>query len=172
MIDMTALARMLEPLRRRVSLIVRRALINLVDDDNPVQVVQLKLFKNECRDGVERLQEYGLSSVPLKGGQALVVSVDGECAHGVIVATDDRRYRPTKLEPGDVMLYTFANKKGEADTEHHIVLRAKTRGVEVRGKTITLDADENIELKAGGKIIATAKGDVDVNGANIHLNGG
>ncbi len=72
---------------------------------------------------------------------------------------------------------SWADGPGTSDLFHHFAPAnvpefEETRGVEVRGKTITLDADENIELKAGGKIIATAKGDVDVNGANIHLNGG
>jgi phage baseplate assembly protein V len=154
---------------------LRRAIMSLIIDDNPVQVVQLKLFQGECRQGMERMQEYGYTSVPLADGQALAVFVDGECAHGVVVATDDRRYRPRGKNPGDVTLYTFRNAEGDA---HHIYLDATTRDLVLRAKTIRIVADENIEMSAGkdinlvagGEITRKAEGDITDKGANVWLN--
>lgn len=165
------LSRLLDRIRKRISLMVRRAVISLVIDDNQVQVMQLKFYDKECRNEIERLQEYGFSSVPPVEGQALAVCVDGECGHYVVIATDDRRYRPRKKRPGDIMIYTMANRKDDADTEHHIFLEAETRMVVIRGKNIRLEADEDIEMSAGGEIRQTAGGNVLVNGAQIHLNG-
>ncbi len=183
MIDLSVFARMLEPLRRRVALMVRRAVISLVKDDNPVQVMQLKFFKTECRDGIERLQEYGFSSVPLPGGQALSVSVDGECGHDVVVATDDRRYRPRKQNPGDVMLYTASNRKDDADTENHVCLANESRALRTRSKTVVIDADETLEFRTkDGKnflrigvdygIRLTVAGGFDAGGADIRMKDG
>lgn len=141
------LARLLEPLRQRIALMVRRAVISLVKDENPVQTVQLKMFTGECRSGVERIQEYGLSTVPPAGAQAVAVCVDGECGHELVTATDDRRYRPRNLPDGSVMLYTKANRKDGADTEHHWFLDPETRIISGRAKTLIIDADETIEIR-------------------------
>ena len=156
-----SLLRLLEPLRRRIALMIRRALIDLVNDDHAVQVLQLKVYRDELRQGVERLQEYGFSSVPLPGGQAVLAAVDGEAGHCLVIGTDDRRHRPRKLKPGDVMLYTSRNRVGEEDSEHHVYFEAATRTVRVRADKIRLSADDNgVEIDAGA-------GDVVVNGANF-----
>ena len=181
--DPSILSRLLAPLRRRIALMVRRAVIDLVNDDNPVQAMQLRLYKGEIRQGVERIQEYGFSSVPLPEGQAVAVCVDGEAGHELVIATDDRRWRPRKKNPGDVTLYTDKNAEGDA---HHVYIGAADRHVNIRGNTIRLDADEDItlvcrgtiNLKADGditvigekKIGITAKDDLTEKGANILLN--
>lgn len=167
--DADLLARLLLPLRQRIALMVRRALIDIVTDKNPVQAMQLNMFEGEVRHGVERMQEYGYSSVPPKGGQALVVFEDGECAHGVVVATDDRRYRPVNLKDGDLMLYTEANKaEGGGDTEHHIYFDKEKRAIVIRAKTIRAIADEDIDLIAGRNVAIAAGGDIDIiAGGNI-----
>ncbi|MDR1519740.1 MAG: phage baseplate assembly protein V [Planctomycetota bacterium] len=156
--DPSFFVRLLEPLRRRVAMLVRRAVIDVVKDENPVQAIQLKLFKNEIRQGVERIQEYGFTSVPLPEGQAVEICVDGEPGHGLVIATDDRRYRPRNLAPGDVMLYT--NKNPEA--AHHIHFDAATRTITIRARAIRIEADEGIDIAAGAN--------VNITGAEIHLN--
>ncbi len=165
-----ALARLMDRLRKRLSFMVRRAVISLVNDDNAVQVLQLKFFEGECRNGIERLQEYGFSSVPPVEGQVLAACVDGECGHYVVIASDDRRYRPRKKGPGDVIIYTKANRKGDADTEHHIYLDAETREIVIRGKNIKLVADEDIDMIAGGDINLKAMGEMDAEAEGIFLN--
>lgn len=177
------LMRLLDPIRRRIALMVRRAVIDIVNDENPVQVMKLAMFKGECRKGVERLQEYGLSTVPLPGGQVLAVCVDGECGHEVVVATDDRCYRPRKKAPGDVMLYTHVNRKDDADTEHHIYLQPETRTTTARSKVFVIDADDMIEFRTkDGKnfirigadygIRMTVAGGFEEGGSDIRMKGG
>lgn len=179
----TVLQRLLEPLRRRIALMVRRARIALVNDANPVQTMQLEMFKGECRDGVERIQEYGLSTVPLPGGQAIAASMDGECGHEVVVSTDDRRYRPSKQNPGDVMLYTASNRKDDADTENHVCLENELRALRTRSKTVVIDADDMLEFRtkdgknfirigAGYGIRLTVDGGFEKGGSDIRIQGG
>lgn len=100
-----ALAKLTAPLRRRVQLMVGRAVLAAVDDAKKAQVVQAALLADEVRD-VERFQEYGLTSVPPKDTEAIVVFVGGNRAHGVVVATESRAYRPRGLGDGEVALYT------------------------------------------------------------------
>lgn len=105
-----ALAKLIAPLKRRVMLMVGRAVLTAVNDGTKVQAVQAKLNADEVGEDLERYQEYGLTSVPFVGSEGVVVFVGGNRAHGIVIATDDRTNRPKSLNPGDVCLYT---DKGE-----------------------------------------------------------
>jgi phage baseplate assembly protein V len=106
-----AVARLVAPLKRRVLLTVGRAVLTAVNDATKAQSVQLTGLADEVCDDVERFQEYGFTSVPLADCEAVLVAVGGNRAHGIVVATEDRRYRPTGLAAGEVALYTSANGK-------------------------------------------------------------
>lgn len=100
-----SLRTLLRPLATRIANMVARAVVQLADDAPRLQLLQLGAGPGETRDGCERFQEYGFSSVPLAGAEAVVIFPNGRRDHGLVVAVDDRRYRPTGLQPGDVILY-------------------------------------------------------------------
>lgn len=120
-----AIAKMTAPLRRRVSLMVSRAVLQLVDDAARMQGVQVVLLKGEVRP-LERFQNYGLSSHPHPGAEGIAVFVGGNREHGVIVAMDDGRYRPTDIEPGEVVLYDDLGSRVhlKRDGEIHVTASA------------------------------------------------
>lgn len=120
----------LAPMRRRISLMVSRAVIKLVNDQGAVQLNQLLLLKDEIRDDVERFQQYGFTSVPKPGAEALVCFVGGDRQHGVVVATEDRRFRIKNLQPGEVAIYT-----DEGDKIHF----KRDRTIEVTTQTLTVN---------------------------------
>lgn len=97
--------RMLAPLRRRVRLMVARSVVSLVTDGGGIQLVQVKLLAGEVRDGVERFQNYGFTSVPHPGAEGVMVCVGGDRDHGLVIAMDDRRYRLKGLAEGEVAIY-------------------------------------------------------------------
>ncbi len=101
-----AMNKMLAPLRNRVANMVARAIVQLVNDGAKIQLVQLGVLDGETREACERFQEYGFTSVPLAGAEAVVLFVGGRRDHGLVVAVDDRRSRPTGLAAGEVALYT------------------------------------------------------------------
>ena len=103
MID--AIQKVVAPLQRRIMLAVGRAILNAVYDGGKVQLVQASMLADEVRDKMERMAEYGFTSVPLPGAQAVAVFVGGERGHGVVVATGDPRCRMSGLDPGEVALY-------------------------------------------------------------------
>jgi len=83
---------------------VGRAVVSVVNDALRMQGVQVQPLANNVREA-ERFQNYGLTSVPHTGAEALVLSVGGSSDHAVVVCVDDRRYRLTGLDDGEVALY-------------------------------------------------------------------
>jgi len=97
--------RLLGPIWRRIRLLISRGVVKLVDDSLKLQNVQLGLLGDDPA-WAERFQEYGYTSHPHKGAEAVVGAVGGARSHLVALAVDDRRYRVTDLQPGEVCLYT------------------------------------------------------------------
>jgi phage baseplate assembly protein V len=149
--------RLLAPLKARLANMIARAVVRLVDDGKMMQTVQVEVGADETRDGVERVQNYGFTSVPLDGAEAVVVFVGGRRDHGLAIAVDDRRHRLTGLESGEVAIYT---DQGDA-----VVIR--------RGGTIEVTAATKVVLNAptvelAGDSRAVAKGE-DLNIAIVEL---
>lgn len=149
------------PLRRRVRLMVSRAVLAAVNDAGGIQVVQVKLLEGEVRDGVERMQNYGVSSVPLPGAEGVMVCVGGDRDHGIVIAMDDRRYRIKGLQAGEVAVYTDEDK----EPHHHRIIFKRGGAIEVLGKNITVTATETARI-AGDvvQIHATSLYQFDCNG--------
>jgi phage baseplate assembly protein V len=139
--------KLLSPLVRRIENLVSRATVSLVNDGAKVQTVQLGVLDGETRGDVERMQEYGFTSVPLVGAEAVVVWVGGRRDHGLVVAVDDRRHRPTGLQPGEVAIYTDEGDSVVIKRGGHIV---------VTGRKITLDAPA---VEVAGATASVAKGE-------------
>lgn len=102
------LQKLLQPVHRRIANLVSRAVVARVDDGTKLQTVQVELLAEETRDGLERFQQYGLTSVPETGAEAVVLFAGGRRDVGYVLAVDDRRYRVTALAPGEVALYSKA----------------------------------------------------------------
>lgn len=132
---MSDLARILQrttgPLWRRLRLLISRGVVSLVNDSLKLQEVQVTLLGDEPA-WAERFQQYGYTSHPLSGAEAIVAAVSGSRAHLVALSVDDRRYRPRGLQPGEVCLYT-----DEGDE-----IRFK------RGRVIGITAGSKVEVTA------------------------
>jgi len=119
------------PIWRRLRLLISRGVVSLVNDSLKLQEVQVSLLGGEPA-WAERFQQYGYTSHPLAGAEAIVASVSGARAHLVALSVDDRRYRPKNLKPGEVCLYT-----DEGDE-----IRFK------RGRVISVTAGAEVEVNA------------------------
>lgn len=96
---------MVAPLRNRIANMVSRAVVQLVDDSMKMQLLQLSILSDETREKCERVQNYGVSSHPVPGAEAVVLFVGGRRDHGLVVAVDDRRHRIKDLAEGEAALY-------------------------------------------------------------------
>jgi phage baseplate assembly protein V len=95
----------------RVVNMISRAVVVLVNDVLKGQALQVQTSATDYCDNVERLQNYGFSSVPLPGAEAIVLHVGATADHPVAVVVDDRRTRPTALLPGDVVVWDTTGQR-------------------------------------------------------------
>jgi phage baseplate assembly protein V len=144
---------MSNPLLTRLANLVARAVLNRVNDTKMMQTVQLTALEGETRADVERVQEYGFTSVPLAGAEAVAVFPGGFREQGLVIATDDRRYRLTGLTAGEVAIYTDQGDKV-------VIERGGTIRVTASAKVVI--ATPVVEL--AGNTRAVAKGE-DLNTA-------
>jgi len=138
------IAKLLAPLSRRLRLMASRAVLSLISDATGMQIVQVKLLNGEVRDGIERVQNYGFTSVPLPGAEAIFLSLGGDRDHGIVITADDRRYRIKGLQGGEVAIYTDEDKAGADHRIHfkrgkeiHLVAGASSIVMTPTGITIT-----------------------------------
>lgn len=162
------LEKFIAPLKRRVLQSVARALIKTISDDKGLQKLQVELLADEVHSNVDRVQEYGFTSVPLPGAEGVFVSVGGSREHGVIIAIDDRRYRLKNLAPGEVALYTDEGDKIHFQRGGKILVQAsaevKVVAPEVKAEctNATVTASNNATVTATTKAIVTAP-QIDMN---------
>ena len=142
--------RLIRPFKRRILLMLGRAVIRLIDDTTKLQALQVEALEGETLDGIERIQEYGFTSHPREGAEAVVASMGGMRQHSVVIAVDDRRYRLTELEEGEVALYTDEDEDDDFCRVHlkrdrEIELRSgdETRA-ELTPERITLETNDDV----------------------------
>lgn len=131
------LSRMIAPIKTRIKMMISRAIVNLVDDSTAIQLVQLSLMKDETKSNVERIQQFGFSSRPKKGAESVVVFVNGNRDHALVIAVDDSRYRIKNLPEGASIHY---------DWDGNYVKLSKEAGIEIDAP------NEKVTIKASGDI--------------------
>lgn len=84
----------IERLARRVWMLLGRGRITApANDAGPVQIVQVQLGANETRDHLRRAADYGFTSHPPVGTDAIVLFPMGDRNNGVVVATNHQGSR-------------------------------------------------------------------------------
>lgn len=162
-----ALQRALRPLAQRLQLMIGRAVVLLVNDNTRLQELQVSLLADEVRDQAERFQNYGFTSHPLPGAEAVAASVAGSRDHVVVIAVDDRRYRLRALQPGEVAIYSDEGDKVVIKRGGVIEVTASTK---VRLVTPLVECTGNLQV--AGTI--TAGVDAIADGVSLvgHVHGG
>ena len=169
MVTLRDVQKLIAPLWRRVRLIADRAIVTAVTDSFNRQGLQLKVLADEAASDVERFQNYGHTSVPPAGSEAIVLCIGGARAGLVAIAVEDKGVRPKDLEAGDNCLYHLEG--------HRIILR-KNGVIEIEAKTVTLNATEKFtiissdnEIQGPLHVTGPITSDVDVTASGISLSG-
>ena len=93
---MSPLDRVLLKVRQMVS----RGVVLLVNDALKMQEMQLKIMADDTMDGVERFQNYGYTSVPHAGSEAIALTVNGDKSHTVVIVVDDGQQAARRANDG------------------------------------------------------------------------
>lgn len=96
---------MIAPIHRRTRLMVQRGVVNLVNDATKLQEMQVDTLEGQTRDNVEHFQPLGLTAVPARDAETVMLAVSGNTDHPIAVCTSDRSLRPTGLTEGETQVY-------------------------------------------------------------------
>lgn len=157
----------LREIGNRVMMMFARGVLRGVTDTGPRQQVQVELLKDELRDGLEHMQNYGFTSHPT-GGDCAVAFNGGNREQGIVLVIDDRRYR-IPLLAGEVAIYDDLGNKIELLRE--MVKVTAVQHVEVVAPTIKLIGDLELvgNINTTGTITNNGK---RVDSTHTHTNGG
>lgn len=97
--------KILRPVRNRIASLVGRCLIAAVDDSKAIQIVQLSGVGGRVLGGVERIQNFGFSSVPPADAEAVVLCVGGSTESPIVIVCDSGKNRKKNLTAGDSCQY-------------------------------------------------------------------
>ncbi len=176
---MNGLRRALAPMTDRIRGMIARATISAVDDAPQVQAVQIEVLADEVQDGVESLHDYGFTSHPKPGAEAIVVYVGGTRSHGIVLKIEDRRYRLKALAEGEVAIFDDQGqkihlKRDGIAIESPFKVTIDAPEVEVTADTVDVTADtvtvESGDIRlggAGGAKVARVGDDVDLGTGKI-----
>lgn len=145
--DQRTMSRLLSPVWRRMRLLFSRGVLKMVDDGQTLQSVQVTLL-GESPAWAERFQQYGMTSVPHGGAEAVVAAVGGARAHLVAIAVDDRRYRMTSLKTGEVAIYDDLGQSVHLTREGIVITGSGKPLAFVDCPLVTMDGD----LEVAGEV--------------------
>lgn len=160
----------LERLWRRLQLLVGRGRISIVDDSKSAQVLQVRLGADETADGLPRLADYGFTSNPPLGSDAVVLFIGGERTNGVVIATNNQQFRMRSLAAGETAIYDNQGRSVLLGA-HGITVQGNASPITVETTSdITATAGGNMTLHAGGKITLSAP-QVEIDATLLTVNG-
>jgi len=123
MITIRDVVKLLNPIKRKIYLLIGRAVLAAVNNEGKVgfydsedrptpQRVQVTGLVNETLTDLERFQEYGFETYPIPAtAEAILVSPDGTRANSFVIMIQDITYRPTDLQEGDSCQYDYKNAR-------------------------------------------------------------
>lgn len=142
-----------------------RGKITLVVSSEPVQRVQLSGLADETLQDLEHLQEFGFTSSPPEGTEAVVIPLGGNTSHGMIVATEHGSFRVKNLKPGETAIYS--NEGAKIVIKQGRIIEADCDVFKVNCKSYQVSASDGAEfdtpnLSATQQV--TAAGQINGNG--------
>lgn len=146
---------MIRPIATRIANLVGMGVLRSTDDAKEIQLSRVDLLDDESRE-VERLQNYGFTSVPMDGAEGLVIFLDGRRDNGLAIVVDDRRYRLQSLQNGEVAVFDHQGSKILLRADGSIALTPASGEVEITGDlTVSGTVTATTDVVGGGKSLKT-----------------
>lgn len=158
--------------------LVARATVTAKKGMRKLRTLQLHMLAQDVRDDVEHCEPYGFTSEPHPGAEAVAVSLGGDREHTLAVTVFDRRYRPTGLSDGEVVVYDSLGRKIYLARSGIRVEGVSSPIVATTTSTITLKAakviiDGEVETTKGVKVgkDIQATGEIKDRGGSYSMSG-
>lgn len=97
---------------------IGQALLDSANDGDEMQLVKFATDLDsaptdgdDVQDGIERIQEYGITSNPPRGSEIVVLYPGGKKDSGLVIKVDSAEYRIQGLETGEVCIYSMHGQK-------------------------------------------------------------
>lgn len=114
-----------------------RGVLNRIDSSRGIQSAQVSGLAGEVIQDVEHIQQFGFTSHPPAGTEAIILPLGGASSHAIVIGTEHSSYRIQALDSGEVAIY---NQSGASITLKN-------------GKIIEIDCEQlNIQAAAGVRI--------------------
>jgi phage baseplate assembly protein V len=122
-------------LKRRISLVVIRGVLNNVKDD-PTSIMQISAFAKVIIGDSEFFQPYGHASHPHPGAEILSLAVGANNDHSIIIMANDKRYK-IPLEEGEAAVYTSWGDK---------IHFQKNNITEIKTKKLIINSEDEVSI--------------------------
>jgi phage baseplate assembly protein V len=109
--------------------LIVKALAKTISDSTAIQLVRAIALSGEVFEEVERIQEYGLSSVPPVDSETVIVQICGIKDNPVVLKIDSAKYRPTGSKNGEVIMYSMHGQKIKLDENGNTIFNDGSNGV-------------------------------------------
>jgi phage baseplate assembly protein V len=152
-------AKLIAPYARRLSNMVSRGTVLMVDATGQTQRLQISLTAGDPKDGVEQIEPYGLTSHPHPGGQHVTAFLGGDRGNGITLIVGDIRYRLIGLAEGEVALYDDLGQQVHL-TRNGIVINGA-------GKPITLTNASKVRMETNLEVTGEIKDNCDASGKTM-----
>ena len=153
-----AIASVLQPLRNRVMLMIGRCVIEASSDEERAVLLQVRGLHGEVMSGVEQILTYGHTCLPMPPSgegkaEGILVAIGGDRRHAVVIATEDRRYRPRgEMQPGENVFWDHQGSKIHLRAGNEMLIkvpdgaqdgtvRIEATEVEIVADTVTINGD-------------------------------
>jgi phage baseplate assembly protein V len=136
----------IERLYRRIMLMIGIGKVTTGNDGGAVQMLQIQLGADEVRDNTPRVAEFGFTSMPPPGSDAVLAFLRGDRSSGIVIATGNQTYRLKNLATGEVALYDAFGKYVKL-SQTGIVVEAAGQSVTVNNaSTVVVNATTSVTL--------------------------
>lgn len=169
-----------------ILLMIGRGRIMAVNENKSknLQKLQVAFLAGELINGLDLFQQYGFSSSPLPGAECVAVFRAGDRSQGVVIATEDRRYRIV-TKGGETAIYGKGGQyillKNDEDIEIGCKKYSrKTDSEEIEVETnqditgkgsLNISFDTNASIEGKVKVEIKSNAQVDVIAPQVNLGG-
>lgn len=135
-----------------------RGVLNFVKSTPVIQQGQVSGLADEHLQDVELMQQFGFTSVPPQGTDAVILPIGGSTSYSVIIATEHGQFRVKSLKSGEVAIY---------DQSGSVITLKQGKVIDIQCDCLTINATQKVDITTPilkTSQILTAGGQINGNG--------